>query len=202
MSRYTGPRIRKVRALGAALPGLTAKPADRRTQRPGQHGDARRRRRSDYALRLAEKQKLRFNYGLTESQLRRVVEEAKRSKVVTDQQIISLLERRVDNVVFRAGFAPTIPSARQLVNHGHFLLNGRKHNIPSARVMPGDVLSVRSRSAKHPVLQENIELPSRYLPDWLDVKTKEQEIRVKGDPGYDTPLVVDVQLVIEYYARA
>ena len=128
MSRYRGPRLRIVRRLGD-LPGLTRKSA-RRAYPPGQHGQARKKR-SEYAIRLEEKQKLRFNYGLTESQLLRYVRKARRVTGSTGQVLLQILEMRLDNTVFRLGMAPTIPSARQLVNHGHVTINGRVVNIPS-----------------------------------------------------------------------
>src|SRR5690606_12596228 len=122
-----------MRALGTPLPGLSRKtPAEGRDYPPGQHGQ-KNRRRSDFALRLAEKQKLRFNYGLTEGQIRRLFREAKRAKAPTGEKLLELLERRLDNFVFRAGFAPSGVAARQLVRHRHVLLNGRSVNIPSIR---------------------------------------------------------------------
>src|SRR5262245_5636308 len=117
MSRYTGPRLRVMRALGVEIPGLSAKSTERRPYRPGQHG-LRRRNRSAYGIRLAETQKLRFHFGVGERQMRRVVETARRGGD-TVARLFELLESRLDNVVFRAGFAPTIPAARQLVTHGH-----------------------------------------------------------------------------------
>lgn len=200
MSRYTGPRLKKVRALGTDLPGLTRKQA-RNPARPGQHGSARRRRPSEYALRLLEKQKLRFNYGLNERQLRRVVKDAKRSAMITGAKIIELLERRFDNVVFRAGFAQTIPQARQMVTHGHFLLNGRRHNIPSARVKVGDLINVRQRSEKHPKIVESLEIPALGPPSWLEIQPTNQTVRIRELPS-QTPLDLDLQLVIEFYAGA
>ncbi len=203
MSRYLGPRLRKARALDCDLPGLTNKSRERRPQRPGQHGAARRRRPSEYALRLNEKQKLRFNYGLSEKQFRRVVEESKRSKTVTGAKILELLERRLDNVIFRAGFAPTIPAARQIVNHGHFLRNGKRLDIASARVNVGDVITLRPRSIEHPLVMQSLDAPSLLVPDWLSVKKDEKIITIKELPGADSsPVVVDVQLIVEYYARA
>ncbi len=201
MSRYTGPRLRKVRALGTDLPGLTRKTADRRPYRPGEHGAGRRRRPSEFAMRLAEKQKPRFNYGLNEKQLRRVVQEAKRSRVVTGTKIVELLERRFDNVVFRAAFAQTIPQARQMVTHGHFQLNGRRHNIPSAQVSVGDVIAVRGRSKKHPKIVESLDMPALPLPEWLERPGESQDVRVRMLPS-DSPLHVDLQLVVEFYAGA
>lgn len=123
MSRYTGPRLKLVRALGTALPGLTSKTTERNYP-PGQHGQ-RQRKKSDYGIKLMEKQKLRFNYGVTETQIRRLMSEAKASREQAGKKLLELLERRIDNAVFRAGFAPTIVAARQLVRHKHVLLNGK-----------------------------------------------------------------------------
>ncbi len=202
MSRYLGPRLRKVRALDCELPGLTNKSRERRPQRPGQHGDARRRRPSEFALRLNEKQKLRFNYGVSERQLRRVVEEAKRSKMVTGEKILELLERRLDNVVFRAGFASTIPAARQLVTHGHFLVNGKRVNIPSYRVKPNDSIEPRERSRDLTVMAASLDAPSLSLPHWLNLDKENKKAVVKELPTSESvPLLIDVQLVVEYYAR-
>ena len=141
MARYTGPRLKVMRALGTELPGLSRKSMENRSYPPGQHGQ-KNRRRSDYAVRLAEKQKLRFNYGLSEKQIRRLFREAKSSKAPTGDKLLELLERRLDNFVFRAGFAPTAVAARQLVRHRHVLLNGRSVNIPSIRINPGDKITL------------------------------------------------------------
>ncbi|RYZ60910.1 MAG: 30S ribosomal protein S4, partial [Proteobacteria bacterium] len=121
MSRYTGPRVKKMRALGVELPGLSRKKIERRPYPPGQHGQARKKV-SEFALRLHEKQKLRYNYGIGERQLRGLMTEALSSKTAPGKKLIELLERRLDNAVFRAGFALTIPAARQLVAHGHVLV--------------------------------------------------------------------------------
>ncbi len=202
MSRYTGPRLRKVRALDCELPGLTRKSRERRPQRPGQHGDARRRRPSEFALRLNEKQKLRFNYGLSERQLRRLVDEAKRSKMVTGEKIIELLERRFDNAVFRAGFAPTIPAARQLVCHGHFLVDGKKVDIASYRVKVGQVISLRERSKNIASVLQSLEGPALSLPDWIAFDTEKKSASIRALPTSDScPLLIDIQLVVEYYSR-
>ncbi|HEY9813587.1 MAG TPA: 30S ribosomal protein S4, partial [Candidatus Sericytochromatia bacterium] len=134
MSRYRGPRLRIVRRLGD-LPGLTRKTA-RRAYAPGQHGQ-NRKKRSEYAIRLEEKQKLRFNYGITERQLLRYVRRARRASGSTGQVLLQLLEMRLDNTVFRMGMAPTIPAARQLVNHGHVTVNGRVVDIASYQCRAG-----------------------------------------------------------------
>src|SRR5918997_5477486 len=136
MSRYRGPRLRVVRRLGD-VPGLTRK-TPRRAYPPGQHGQARKKR-SEYAIRLEEKQKLRFNYGITEKQLLRYVRKARRATGSTGQTLLQLLEMRLDNTVFRMGMAPTIPAARQLVNHGHVTVNNRVVSIASYACRAGDV---------------------------------------------------------------
>ena len=202
MSRYLGPRLRKLRQLDSELPGLTGKSRERRPQRPGQHGHARRRKPSEFSVRLNEKQKLRYNYGVTESQLRRVVGEAKRSKDPTGDKILELLERRLDNVVFRAGFAPSIPAARQLVNHGHFLVNGKKVDIASFRVKAGDVVTLRERSRKVLFILNQLESPTLALPGWLELDKGNFSAKVQSLPDFDSvPLLIVPQWVIEYYAR-
>ncbi len=202
MSRYTGPRLRILRSLDAELPGLTRKKRDERPYPPGQHGAARKRRPSEYKQQLLEKQKLRMNYGLRESQMRRLVEEAKRSKFVTGDRLLELLERRLDSVVFRAGFAPTIPAARQLVNHGHVLVNGKRVDIASYRVAVEDVISLRERSRQLKTVAESVEAPSMPAPEWLNVDANKREAKLAGAPSRETVAVdVDVQLVVEYYSR-
>ena len=147
MSRFTGPRVKVMRALGLELPGLSRKSIERRPYPPGQHGGRRRRRDSVYGQQLKEKQKLKMNYGVSERQMRRLIKQARRSKQETGLKLLELLERRLDNVIFRAGYAPTIPAARQLVNHGHFRVNGRKVDVPSFSVGEGDVIELKEKSA-------------------------------------------------------
>jgi len=142
MSRYRGPRLRIVRRLGE-LPGFTTKPVKRSTP-PGQHGSTPKKL-SQYGIRLQEKQKLRYNYGITESQLIRYVRQAKKIKGSTGEILLQLLEMRLDNIVFRLGMAPTIASARQLISHGHILLNNKKVTIPSYLCKPKDMVSVAQK---------------------------------------------------------
>ena len=141
MARYKGPRVKKLRALGVDLPGLSRKSRERRPYPPGQHGNVGHKKTTEYGRRLMEKQKLRFNYNVSERQLRRLVKEARSSKTATGQKLLELLESRLDNVVFRAGFAPTIPAARQLTGHGHVTVNGKRVDIASYRVKQGDVIA-------------------------------------------------------------
>jgi small subunit ribosomal protein S4 len=162
MVRYTGPRTRIIRRLGL-LPGLTRKNTKNRTKTPGQHGKllfAKTKRTSlsdDYKDRLLEKQKLRFNYGVTESQLVSYYKEAKRRKGSTGTLLLELLEARLDCVVYRLGFASTIPAARQIVNHGHILVNNRSINIPSFICQKGDVISIKEKSQSKKLIASNFE---------------------------------------------
>ncbi|NVB41576.1 30S ribosomal protein S4 [Pseudenhygromyxa sp. WMMC2535] len=202
MSRYRGPRLRKCRRVDAELPGLTRKSYERRPYPPGQHGQKRRRRPSEFAHQLNEKQKLLFNYGLRERQLARLVEEAKRSRKVTGERLLELLESRLDNVVFRAGFAPTIPAARQLVNHRHITVDGDWVDIASYRVSPGQIIAPRDRRKILALVRENLASPSLPAPEWLTVDTQKPSATVVGEPrASSSPLDVDVQLVVEFYSR-
>ncbi|MFM9156405.1 MAG: 30S ribosomal protein S4, partial [Dolichospermum sp.] len=171
MSRYRGPRLRIVRRLGE-LPGLTRKSA-KRAYPPGQHGQ-NRKKRSEYAIRLEEKQKLRMNYGLTEKQMLRYVRKARRVAGSTGQVLLQLLEMRLDNTVFRMGMAPTIPAARQLVNHGHVTVNGRVVNIASYQCRAGEEIAVRNREASKKLVEANLQYPGlANLPSHLEFdKTK------------------------------
>ena len=200
MSRYTGPRMRVMRALGTELPGMSRKSIGERSHPPGQHG-MRQRRKSDYGLKLIEKQKLRFNYGLTETQIRRLFREAKRARVPTGEHLLQLLECRLDNVVFRAGFAPTGIAARQLVRHRHVLLNGRSVNIPSIRIKVGDVVTLTERGRRIPIAVESMAEPALTRPEWLGWNDKAAGATVLRLPEADeVPFPVNVQDVVEYYA--
>lgn len=203
MSRFTKPRLKVMRSLGVDLPGLSRKTIENRPMPPGQHGaKAVRRRKSDFGIKLQEKQKLRFNYGLTETQLRRLVVDARKGKEPTGETLLQLLERRIDNVVFRAGFAPTIPAARQLVSHGHVLLNEKSVNIPSIRLRKGDVVSLTAYAKKIPIVIETVEKPSLSRPEWLSWHPQEMKICVEHMPSSeDVPVELDVQQVVEYYAN-
>ena len=201
MSRFTGPRRKRLRSYDTELPGLTRKTVGERNFPPGQHGRNFRRAPSEFGRQLREKQKLRLNYGLNERQLRNLVREARRLPGSTGERIIQLVERRLDNVVFRAGFAPTIPAARQLVNHGHFKLNGHRANIASMLVRPGDVVTVKDKSKNKPLLKEHIE-QGAHKPSWLDVNPGEMTARIAAMPTMtEWPVNFDLQLVVEYYSK-
>lgn len=202
MARYTGPRVKKMRSLGVNLPGLSRKSIDKRPFPPGQHGQNRKRKVSDYGKQLHEKQKLRLNYGLGETQLRRLVMEARRSQDATGSKLIELLERRLDNVVFRAGYAATIPAARQLVTHGHILVNGRRVNIASYRVSVGDVVRPKDATLHNVHVQESLASPAIARPEWLEYEPSRMVSRVSALPTADSvPFALEVQLVVEYYSK-
>jgi len=200
MSRYRGPRLRVVRRLGE-LPGLSRK-SPRRAYPPGQHGQARKKR-SEYAVRLEEKQKLRFNYGLTERQLLRYVRKARRAAGSTGQVLLQLLEMRLDNTVFRMGMAPTIPGARQLVNHGHVTVNGRVVDIASYQCKPGEVIAIRNSDRSRKLLEQNLQFPGlAHLPSHLEFDKNKMEGKVNSVIEREwVALQVNELLVVEYYSR-
>jgi small subunit ribosomal protein S4 len=159
-------------------------------------------RESDYLIRLREKQKLRAMYGVLERQFRRYYRIAARQPGITGENLLRILESRLDNVVWRAGFAETRPQARQLVNHGHFRVNGRKVDIPSYQVRPGDVITVKDRSRDLIVIQHAIDTFGRPVPDWLEVDHAERRILVRDLPRrdqIDTP--INEQLIVELYSK-
>jgi len=203
MSRFTGPRLKVMRALGVDLPGLSRKSIEQRPTPPGQHGaKAVRRKKSDFGIKLMEKQKLRFNYGLSERQLRRLMVDARRGKAPTGETLLQLLERRLDNVVFRAGFAPTIAAARQLVSHRHLQLNGKVVSIPSIRLRVGDEISLKPASAQIPIVNETLKDMPLIRPEWLSWDDTQRIARIAHLPAAeDVPFPVDVQQVVEYYAN-
>ena len=202
MGRYTGPRVKKMRALGVELPGLSRKSISKRPYRPGEHGQDSQRPK-DYKLRLLEKQKLRFNYGVSERQLRRIIREAIRSKTLTGDKIIELLERRLDNVVFRGGLAPTIPAARQLVNHNHITVNNKRVNIASYRVKVGDLIRPREKSLKlDPIQIALLDGPELNHTEWLEFNESTVSIQIVSLPNAESvPFPLELPLVIEYYSR-
>ncbi|MBE9169418.1 30S ribosomal protein S4 [Pleurocapsales cyanobacterium LEGE 06147] len=200
MSRYRGPRLRVVRRLGE-LPGLTRK-SPRKSYPPGQHGQARKKR-SEYAIRLEEKQKLRYNYGVTEKQLIRYVRKARRATGSTGQSLLQQLEMRLDNTVFRLGMAGTIPAARQLVNHGHITVNGTVVNIASYQCRPGDVIAVRNREQSRQLVETNMQYPGlANLPSHLEFDKNTLTGKVNGIIEREwIALQINELLVVEYYSR-
>lgn len=192
-----------MRALGVDLPGLSRKTIEARPTPPGQHGNkASRKRRSDFGVKLVEKQKIRFNYGLTERQMRILILDARKGKEPTGERLLQLLELRMDNVVFRAGFAPTGIAARQLVSHGHMLLNGKRVDIPSIRLKVGDQISLKAASQQIPMVVETLKDLPLARPEWLSWDEQHMVVTVAHLPAIeDVPFPVDVQQVVEYYAN-
>jgi small subunit ribosomal protein S4 len=204
MGRYRGPRRKIVRRLGVPLDGLTRKVAGDRAFPPGQHGaTGARRKLSQYGVRLREKQKLRYYYGITETQLRRYYERARRQEGPTGENLLALLERRLDNVVFRLGLAPTIPGARQLVSHGHITVNGARVSFPAYEVKRGDVVAAHERSRDHQSISAGATNgPSIAVPTYLSRADDHIGGSVTGMPArQDIPLEINESLVVEFYAR-
>jgi small subunit ribosomal protein S4 len=204
MSRYTGPKARVSRRLGVNIWGTAGenRALDRRPYPPGEHGRSRRRNPSEYLLQLQEKQKARFTYGLNERQFRRLYDEANKTKGVTGEQMLQLLERRLDNIVYRAGWAATRPQARQFVGHGHVDVNGKRVDIPSYRVRKGDVVTVRTKARQMIVIQWNRDVLDRTPPPWLDRADEGWTVTVREFPlreHIDVP--VREQLIVELYSK-
>jgi small subunit ribosomal protein S4 len=201
MARYTGPRHRACRRARTQLCQSKRCPVDRRPYPPGQHGRGRVRE-SDYLIQLREKQKLRTMYGVLEKQFRRYYEEAARRQGITGDTLLMLLEQRLDNVVWRSGMAATRPQARQLVNHGHFRVNGKRVDIPSFQVGPGDTVSIKDRSKDLIVIQHSVDTQGRLVPEWLEVDTGERQIKVVSHPRRDQiDTDINEQLIVELYSK-
>ena len=194
------------RRLGCNLWGRPKSPFNQRNSRPGQHGAmGQRRKLSDYGKQLFAKQKLRFYYGdITEKQFRKIYDKASRIKGDTSEILIELLERRLDAIVYRMKFVPTIFAARQLVNHGHVKVNNKRVNIPSYTVKDGDEISIKEQSKQINLIQEAIVSQEREIPEYLEVDTKDLKGRFLRAPlMHDVPYPVTMEpnLVIEYYSR-
>jgi small subunit ribosomal protein S4 len=200
MARYRGPRLRIVRRLGD-LPGLTRK-SPRKAYPPGQHGQARRKR-SEYAVRLEEKQKLRYNYGVSERQLLRYVRKARRAAGSTGQVLLQTLEMRLDNTIFRLGMAPTIPAARQLVSHGHVTVNGHRVNIPSYQCRPGELIGIRNTEKSRELVKANLQYPGlANVPSHLELDKAQLTAKVNSVIEREwVALQINELLVVEFYSR-
>lgn len=201
MARHIGPKQKLQRQIGEDL-GLKTnalKTARRLATRPGQHGAKGRRKISNYGVQLKEKQKLKYIYGIMEKQLRATYEEASKNPAATGTAMLSFLERRLDNVVYRLSFAPTRAAARQLVNHDHFTVNGKKMNIPSYRVKVGDVIIMKDKTTKIPAVAESMK-EDRNVPAWLEVNQVTAKVS-KLPVREDIVEKVDEQLIVEYYNR-
>ncbi|HWB89814.1 MAG TPA: 30S ribosomal protein S4 [Acidimicrobiia bacterium] len=201
MARYTGPVCKRCRRARTQLCQKKRCAVDRRPYPPGEHGRGRLRE-SDYQIQLREKQKLRAMYGVLEKQFRRYYEESARRPGITGETLLQMLEQRLDNVVWRSGLAATRPQARQLVNHGHFRVNGGKVDIPSYQVGPGDVITTKDRSRDLIVIQHSVDTQSRVVPDWLSVDPEERKIVVNGHPRRDQiDTDINEQLIVELYSK-
>jgi len=204
MTKRLQAKYKADRRFGQNLWGRPKSPVNKRSYGPGQHGQRRKGKTSDFGLQLVAKQKLRMYYGnITEKQFRRTYEEAARRKGNTAENLIALLESRLDAFVYRSKFAPTVFAARQFVNHGHVSVNGRRVTIPSIRLKPGDVVEVRERSRSMAILLEALQSGERDTPDYIEVDAKAMTARYARVPGLSDvpyPVVMEPNLVVEYYA--
>ena len=205
MTKRTAAKYKIDRRMGENIWGRAKSPLNKREYGPGQHGQRRKGKLSDFGTQLRAKQKLKGYYGdLTEKQFRRIYAEAERVKGDTGENLIGLLERRLDALVYRAKFVPTIFAARQFVNHGHVQVNGQRVNIASYRVKEGDVISIRERSRQLAIVLESVGLAERDVPDYLEVDHNKMTATFVRTPALgDVPYAVQMEpnLVVEYYAQ-
>jgi small subunit ribosomal protein S4 len=205
VTKRTSAKHKIDRRMGENIWGRPKSPVNRREYGPGQHGQRRKAKLSDFGLQLRAKQKLKGYYGdLTEKQFRRIYAEAERIKGDTGENLVGLLERRLDAVVYRAKFVATMFAARQFVNHGHVTVNGRRVNIASYRVKEGDVVQVREKSRQIAVLIEATQLAERDVPDYVDADHSKMSATFVRTPSFSDvpyPVIMEPNLVIEYYAQ-
>ena len=201
MARYTGPRTRIARKFGEAIFGPD-KVLSKKNYPPGQHGNARKRKTSEYGIQLREKQKAKYTYGVLEKQFRNLFEKASRSKGITGEVLLQLLEGRLDNVVFRLGIAPTRAAARQLVSHCHICVNGSVVNIPSYSLRAGDVVSVREKSKSLEVISASLAGSSKSRYAWLEWDNASMSGRFLQKPEREEiPENIKEQLIVELYSK-
>jgi len=201
MARYTGPKQKLQRQVGEDL-GLKSnalKVARRLHTKPGAHG-AKRKKLSDYGIQLREKQKVKYMYGVLEKQLHRLYSQASKNPLATGSVLLGLLERRLDNVMYRLGWAPTRPAARQLVNHGHLIVNNKKMDIPSYSVKVGDVIKLNDKSTKVPMIAELLKEDIKNVPAWLEKKGTIAKVQ-RLPEREDVAEVITEQLIVEFYSR-
>ena len=205
MSKRISTKYKIDRRMGENIWGRPKSPVNRREYGPGQHGQNRRGKLSDFGLQLRAKQKLKGYYGnITEKQFKRTYREAGRIKGDTSENLVGLLEQRLDAVVYRAKFVTTVFAARQLVNHGHVMVNGRRCNIPSARIKPGDVVELREKSRNLTIVLEAIQSAERDVPEYVEAdhsKMTAKLIRVPQLADVPYPVQMEPNLVVEYYSR-
>jgi small subunit ribosomal protein S4 len=202
MARYTGPRTRISRRFGVPIFG-PSKSLERKSYGPGIHGPRSRRKHTDYALALMEKQKLRFYYGLMEKQFRGVYETANNRRGITGEIMLEILETRLDSVVYNLGFGTTRAAARQLVSHGHVMVNGHKVDIPSYALKVNDVIEIKDASGSRQVASHNLELStSRVVPDWLTLnKDAFKGVVTRFPSSEEIHPIANVQTIVEFYSR-
>ncbi|MHA3979855.1 30S ribosomal protein S4 [Halovulum sp. GXIMD14794] len=205
MTKRTSAKYKIDRRMGENIWGRPKSPVNRREYGPGQHGQRRKGKMSDFGLQLRAKQKLKGYYGdITEKQFRRIYAEAERLKGDTGENLIGLLERRLDAVVYRAKFVPTVFAARQFVNHGHVKVNGQRVNIPSYRVKEGDVIEVRDRSKQLAIVLEATSLGERDVPDYISADHNKMTAEFTRTPTLSDvpyPVMMEPNLVVEFYAK-
>lgn len=205
MTKRTQAKYKIDRRMGENIWGRPKSPVNVREYGPGQHGQNRRAKISDYGIQLRAKQKLKGYYGdITEKQFKRVYKEADRLRGDTGEILVGLLERRLDAVVYRSKFVPTIFSARQFVNHGHVTVNGKKVNIPSYKVSVGDVIEIREKSRQIPMVIQGLESAEREVPDYIAVENNGVKITYLRQPTLDEipyPVVMEPNLIVEFYSR-
>ncbi len=198
--KFNGPKVKYSRKLGVALTPKATRFMEKKNYGPGMHGMKRRRRQSNYGRQLLEKQRLRFQYNVSERQLRNYFARAAAKKGVTGDNLVEMLETRLDALVMRTGFAPTIFAARQVVGHGHIHVNGSKVDIPSYRVRPGDEIEVREKSRKLRIFNEP--RSASAIPGYLTVDDTGYKATLNAEPNRDeVPVVCEVPLVVEFYSR-
>jgi len=203
MARFRGSITKVSRRLGIALSPKAEKYLERRPFAPGQHGQSRREKVSEYALQLREKQKMKYLYGILEKQFRNYYKKAVSQRGVTGDNLVRLLERRFDNVVYRAGFAPSRAASRQLVTHGHLLINGKKVNIPSYLVAPGDLIEFRQKSRNMAAVADSLsKAPESRFPAWIQVdKANQKAVFLSVPEREDIQEPFNEQLVVELYSK-
>ncbi len=206
MSKRQSSKYKIDRRMGENIWGRPKSPVNKRDYGPGQHGQRRRGKASDFGLQLMAKQKLKGYYGnITEKQFRRIYAEADRRKGNTAENLVGLLERRLDAVVYRAKFVLTVFASRQFVNHGHVMVNGKRVNIPSYQVREGDVIEVRDRSKQLPMLLEAVDSPERDVPDYIEADHSKMRATFMRTPTLnDVPYAARMEpnLVVEFYSKA
>ena len=200
MARYTGPAYKKSRRYGFSTLE-NGKDLAKRPYAPGQHGAGRRKKISEYGIQLQEKQKIRFMYGLNEKQFRRLFDRASKLKGVHGENFLKLLESRLDNLVYRMGLSTTRRGARQLVNHGHILVNGSKVDIPSYMVKPGDVISVKESSKDHKAIKEALEAINNTVEFVTFDKNKLEGTYVRLPERSELSSDINEALIVEFYSR-